>query len=741
MPRDRSAAQRRRRSLDRLAQIHGIERSYTDVWRKRRVVSAASQRALLQAMGIPCEDDAEVDASLRLAERAALEEVLPPVIVTRGPKPSVAFTLPSSFARRIAWSVRTEAGPTVAGEADPHDLQVVEEVSADGVCYRRYRVELPPLVLGCHALELSVGVAATTALIVAPNRAFGVADVGESEELWGVTAPLYGLRSETNWGVGDFHDLGDLAKLCGGFGAAFVGINPIHAQYPATPARYSPYAPSSRRLLNTLLIAIDQVPELAYCDRARALLQEPAFHSLLGDTRAAEMVDYERVGRLKLEVLELLFETLRARRDGPRWLAFEAFRREAGSDLEHQALFDALSVHLQERDPDLTSWRAWPLPYQDPQSEEVAGFARTHPWRISFFAYLQWLAAEQLEQAQRRAQTAMPLGLYLDLAVGVAPDGAEAWAHRESIVEGATLGAPPDEFNHNGQNWGLAPLLPRALRARAYSPLIAILRAAMRHAGALRIDHVLGLQRSFWCPANPDVPGAYVRQPIDELLGVIALESHRQRCVVIGEDLGTVPNGLRRKLDRAGVMGCSLLYFEREASGGFRPPARYRPSTIASIGSHDLPTLVGFWEGRDIDWRERLGLYPDPGVGLEPRRLRTAERRALMTLLADEGLLPPGIDPKSPPRELPWTLVVALHRALARSPCKLVALQIEDALGAIEQANLPGTIDQHPNWRRRLSRMISEIGDMPGFVELTQAIAAERTPTATSEPDAVQSLA
>ncbi|MEM7025424.1 MAG: 4-alpha-glucanotransferase, partial [Pseudomonadota bacterium] len=378
MPRARSAAQHRRRSLDRLAQIHGIERSYTDVWKKRRVVSAASQRALLQAMGVPCEDDAEVDASLRLAERAAWEEVLPPVIMTREPKPSVMLTLPSSFTRRVAWAVRTETGRTVAGEFDRHDLEVLQEAQVDGAHYRRCRVELPPLPLGYHVLELSAEVTATITLIVAPNRVFGVADLGESDKLWGVTAPLYGLRSESNWGVGDFHDLGDLAKLCGGFGAAFVGINPIHAQYPASPARFSPYAPSSRRFLNTLLVAIDQVPELAYCDRARALLREPAFHSLLGNTRAAEMVDYEGVARLKLEVLELLFETLRADPEGPRWLAFEGFRREAGSDLEHHALFDALSAHFRERDPDLTSWRSWPLTYQDPQSEEVVRFAQTH---------------------------------------------------------------------------------------------------------------------------------------------------------------------------------------------------------------------------------------------------------------------------------------------------------------------------------------------------------------------------
>jgi 4-alpha-glucanotransferase len=319
----------------------------------------------------------------------------------------------------------------------------------------------------------------------------------------------------------------------------------------------------------------------------------------------------------------------------------------------------------------------------------------------------------------------MPLGLYLDLAVGVSPDGAEAWAHRGSIAAGASLGAPPDEFNEAGQNWGLAPLSPHALRARAYAPIIEILRSGMRHAGALRIDHILGLQRSFWWPAD-GAPGAYVRQPVDDLLGVVALESHRQRCVVVGEDLGTVPGGLRRLLDRTGVLGCSVLYFEREADGSFRRAASYRSGTIASIGTHDLPTLAGFWAGRDIDWRERLGFYGDPGQGERERGARRAELCALLRLLEAEGLLPQGIDPEAPPDDLPWPVAVALHRTLARSPALLMALQLEDALGAIEQANLPGTIEEHPNWRRRLAPAVAEIGRTRRLKEIAAAIADER---------------
>jgi 4-alpha-glucanotransferase len=247
----------------------------------------------------------------------------------------------------------------------------------------------------------------------------------------------------------------------------------------------------------------------------------------------------------------------------------------------------------------------------------------------------------------------------------------------------------------------------------------------MRHAGALRIDHILGLQRSFWWPAG-GAPGAYVRQPVDDLLGVVALESHRQRCVVVGEDLGTVPGGLRRLLDRTGVLGCSVLYFEREQDGSFRRAAAYRSRSIASIGTHDLPTLAGFWAGRDIDWRERLGLYGDPGQAEQERHARRTELVGLLRLLAAEGLLPQGIDPEAPPDDLPWPVAVALHRMLARSPALLMALQIEDALGAIEQANLPGTVDQHPNWRRRLEPSMAGLGRAQRLQELAAAITGER---------------
>lgn len=713
--------------LARLATLYGIEPGYSDIWQRRHVTSAATQEALLEVMGVPAGTDAEVRTSLALAEAAAWQNMLPPVIVARPGKPWTTLTLPDGPPVQPAWSIRTEQGATLRGEVELASLEVIGRAVLESTAYQRYRLPIPDLPFGYHRLEVSAGAREPAAahLIMAPECAFGVADLGAGERLWGITAPLYGLRSESNWGIGDYGDLGQLASMVAGTDAAFVGINPVHAQLPAAPERYSPYAPSSRRFLNVLLIAVEQVPELAASEAARALIAATGFQARLDEARRAKLVDYPAVAALKLQALSAVFESFLARQDSPRWAAFDAFRAQEGPSLERHARFDALFGHFHGRDPAQDRWRLWPEPYRDPDSAEVARFAAAHRDRVAFFAWLQWLAEEQLAQAQRRATAGMPIGLYLDLAIGVDPDGAEAWAHPDSIVAGASLGAPPDEFNAGGQNWGLAPLAPRASREQAYAPLISILRRAMRHAGAVRIDHILGLQRSFWWPRD-GVPGAYVQQPLDDLLGIVTLESHRHRCVVVGEDLGTVPDGLRTSLGEAGLLGCSVLYFERERDGAFRPGARYRSSSIASIGTHDLPTLAGWWAGRDIDWREKLGLYQEPGQAERLRLGRVEERKALLRLLAAEGLLPEDVAPDDLPSSIPWQVVEALHRMLARSPALLMALQIEDALGRIEQANLPGTIDRHPNWRQRLDRSVAEIGRARRLKALAATIRNER---------------
>jgi 4-alpha-glucanotransferase len=395
-----------------------------------------------------------------------------------------------------------------------------------------------------------------------------------------------------------------------------------------------------------------------------------------------------------------------------------------GEALEQHARFDALHEHAL-----LTtgawSWQEWPEPLRHPDSPEVAAFAREHQERVDFFAYLQWLADQQLRQAQARARAAgMQLGLYTDIAVGVSPAGATAWANPGVSLSGVSAGAPPDLFNLHGQNWGLAPLSPAGLREGAYALFAATLRHNMRHAGAVRIDHVMGLQRLFWIPdgAAP-ADGAYVRYPFADLVHIIALESERHRCLVIGEDLGTVSRGFRPAMQRAGLLSCRVLYFEREQSGAFLPPEGYPRQALVSVSTHDLPTLRGFWTGRDLKWRDFFARFPDENASKSAHAERQRDRVLLLQALRRAGLLPAGIDSEEPPDEPSDELVLAVHRYLARTPGHLLMVQMEDALDEEEQPNLPGA-QVHPNWRRKLARDLEQFATEPLVGRIAEAMAA-----------------
>ncbi len=714
-----------RRPLDRLAAHYGIEPDFTDNWQRRHLVADATKQALLTALGVPAESAAEIEASLHVALAASWQQILAPVeVVRKGAPLAPAVTLAAGLGGQLAWTVLTEEGERHRGEARLEALEVTAEEWIDGVRHQRRRLPLPlDLPPGYHRLEVTAGGTApgAMALTVTPERAFGLADLDRAH-LWGVTLPLYGLRSQRNWGIGDFGDLAELATAMAGLGAGLIGINPVHALFPSLADRISPYAPSSRRFLNVLLISIERAARRL---GGRPAL-DPAARTLLERARTAERVDYPSIAKLKQEALEQLHRGF-APSLGPARAAFDAFRARVGPSLERQAIFETLLEHLVREDPGNRCWSNWPADYRSPDHPGVAAFAARHAQRVEFFQFLQWLADEQLGAAQTEARAAgMPVGLYLDLAVGVDPDGAEAWADPATVAARVRIGAPPDDFSPKGQDWGLAPLAPLALRAQAYAPFVELLRRNMAHAGALRIDHVLGLRRSFWLPPERDLPGAYVRYPLSDLLGLIALEAERARCVVIGEDLGTVPEGFRATLSEAGLLGCRVLYFERDQEGRFRGSAGYPSACLASIGTHDLPTLAGFWVGRDIDWRERLGLFADAAQPARERTERALIRQRLLELLAHEGLLPAGLDPAGPPAELPWSVVLALHQLLARSPAELVVMQLEDALQLVEQANLPGTTDQHPNWRRRLEVPLEQLGADPRVLELAQRIQAAR---------------
>jgi (1->4)-alpha-D-glucan 1-alpha-D-glucosylmutase len=710
-------------ALRRLASALGVPPDYRDALGQIREVPSATLRAVCAALGYPAADDDAAEAALEQIEAARWTALLPPVMAWRGATGALDIPLsaPRAFgATTITWQVIAESGASHAGETHAAALPVIE--SGAGGERRRLTIALalPP---GYHALRVHAsGAVASTAearLILAPARAYQPPELASG--LWALAAQLYALRSRGDWGIGDFSALAELVACAARCGAAGVGVNPLHSLFLDDPERASPYSPGSRQFLNPLYLDVAAIEDFAECDAL--LLAE--LRARIATLRANPLVDYTAVAALKREVLALLYESFRMRHmaaDDAHAQEFRAFREAGGEALRRFAVFEALRDHLGADDPPLRDWRRWPADLAQPDAAGVAAFARANETRVTFFAWLQWHADRQLARvAARAAAAAMPVGLYRDLAVGVDVAGADAWGDQEVIVGDFTVGAPPDAWAPHGQNWGFPPLNPLALRKSGHRALVDVLRANMRHAGALRIDHVLGLMRTFWIPAGASAAdGAYVHNPFDELLAVVVLESHRNRCLVIGEDLGTLPEGLREALQESGLLSYRLLYFERGDGGRFLRPAEYPQQALAAITTHDLPTLVGYWQERDIAARAAVGGFADDAGPARARAERAQDRARLREALAGEALL------AAPPPAAEEPPVDAAHRFLARSRASLMLVQLEDALHEPDQANLPGTDREHPNWRRRLPVTVVEAFAAAPVLSLLQAVAAER---------------
>lgn len=537
---------------------------------------------------------------------------------------------------------------------------------------------------------------------------------------WGVACQIYALRSTRNWGVGDFADLARLAEIAAAEGADFVGVNPLHALFLAEPARCSPFSPSNRQFLNPLYIAVDW---LAGADALA--VPEAAFETL----RELDQVRYRRVGEYKQAALEELFRAFAAEAPAPERDAFESFCLEAGQPLYLHALFEALSEAMVAKGLG-SGWHSWPEDYRRPDGAAVRAFAEASADRIAFHSWLQFVADRQLAETQRRALAAgMRIGLYVDLAVGVAPDGSATWSDRDLVVPAARIGAPPDYFNAAGQDWGLAPLSPSALARRGFAPYREAMAAVLRHAGAIRIDHVMSLYRLFWIADGFTArDGVYVRYPFADMLRTLAEVSQERRAVVIGEDLGVVPEGFREVMEAMDILSYRVLFFERR-DGYFLPPDAYPHRALACISTHDLPTLAGWWGGHDIAVRSRVGLSAAERAPAEAEE-RAHDRRRLLGALADAGLMPAEMAPVlaggPAPEALPLPVAVALHRYVARSAACLFAVPLEDLVGATEQVNVPGTSEEHPNWRQKLPVDLEALPQTASFQAICAAVRDER---------------
>jgi 4-alpha-glucanotransferase len=691
-------------------------------------------------MDVRCGNENEARSTLQEIERVELLDVLPPVMVVRAGTGSVIVpvSLPAGTGT-ISWSVYLEDGARHRGDVRFGNLPLTESASDNALIERRSLVIAAPDAIGYHRLQIGGNniTPAEMTLIIVPKRCHLPAGLTADRPLWGISLQLYLLRSKENWGIGDFGDLKKFVKVAARLGASVVGLNPLHAMFLDAPEQASPYSPASRLFLNILCIDITAIPEFARAEAARSLVDASSFQAALASCRAAATLEYSAVAALKIPVLERVFDEFIRGANAERRASFDRFRSEQGQALERYCRYQALREHF-AKSSGRADWREWPEEFRNAESPAVIGFAEKNEHRIAFLAWAQWIADQQVADAAHAASAGgMTIGLYRDLAVGADAGGAETWANGDIVLSKLHVGAPPDILNPVGQDWGLPPFDPHRLRQAAYESFVALVRANMRHAGGLRIDHVMALQRLYLIPEGRRASeGAYVSYPVDDLVGILALESVRHQCLVVGEDLGTVPEGFRERMEAANILSYRIVSFEADHTGALVAPQDYPPLALATLGSHDLATLHGWWEGRDIALKAQHNLYSEESEETRQHDQRSRERAALVAALKEAGMDAAGrLDPAGP---FSPELTDAVHGFLALTRSGLAILQLDDLTGETDQVNLPGTSDEHPNWRRKQSLMLEDIETDPGVLKAAKILNSKRPHAVGLEPHAEQ---
>ncbi|MBB5499836.1 4-alpha-glucanotransferase [Paraburkholderia sp. MM5384-R2] len=729
-----------RRPNDRLAALAtraGFEVEWQDAHHNTQHVPEKTLGTLLERMGLPCGNATDIRHSAAALEAELSGRRLPPLmtaVIGRG------IALPAAAVRSGShYRIELESGSIIDGRFTAPKGEEALLAPIDETGYHT-------LVINDQRMTLAV----------APPRCYTVADAwrtlhgggGEGEReaaspappLWGIAAQLYGLRRTGDGGIGDYTALAQLARHGAQRGAHALAVSPTHAMFSAQPERFSPYAPSSRLWLNVTHID----PAAVFGADASACASAQAGNAWF-KYEELPLIDWPHATPLKLTVLRALYEQFSANerpQHSPRALEFHGFCERAGRALEDHARFEALQAAQLAQGGD-GHWRNWPEALRDPRSPEVEAFAAAHRDEVDFHLFLQWLASRGLLHAQHTAREAgMAVGLIADLAVGCDSAGSHAWSYPDDMLQGVSVGAPPDLFNQAGQSWGLTTFSPRAMRTQGFAAFIDMLRAAFAHAGGIRIDHILGLRRLWLVPEGESARnGAYLRYPFEDLLRLIALESWRHRSIVIGEDLGTVPSGFRERLDEHGIEGIRVLWFEGAPDGdGFKAPADWDRYAVGTTTTHDLPTVAGWWRGSDIMWRNRIGQTMARADGRDPEEAaleeRAQQRADLWRAFQQAGVAAPDVAPPDADNA-PVDEALAF---VAATPGPLVAFPLEDLLALDEQPNLPGSIDEHPNWRRRMTLPVDAMFDDPVFTDRLLAVdgarrAAARSSNTSAEPD------
>lgn len=712
--------------INELADLCGIIPEYWDIFGNKHITPIETKKAILKAMKLDIDSDESIKNAIYAKKAYPWNRFVEPVKVISVNEQPLKISIYVRVEEKeedkicILWSIRSEDRE----QKEEFILSGDELVISDErwMYGRRYvKIDLSDKChrdIGYYSMDIkfkipNVEISGTSRIIITPDYCYIPPEL-ENAKTWGLSINLYSIRSSKNWGVGDFGDLKKIVQWISGLKGGFVGINPLHAIPNKKPFGISPYSPITRLYKNFIYLDIENIPEVKELSSS----QLPVASSQIDELRNCKLIDYERVAALKISVLRNAFEIFYREhylKDSIRCKDFQRYLSEEGNNLESFATYMKDGNELAVTSNELKTGE----PLTDELLVNSNSSLVTGVKEILFYKYIQWLIDEQLKEISELAKNlGMTIGLYHDLAIGSIGGGSDAWNFQDVIAEGIDLGAPPDDFNPAGQNWGFPPLVPERLKESGYELFIQTIRKNMRHFGALRIDHALGMFRQFWIPKGMTASqGAYVKQPTEDLLGIIALESVRNKTMVIAEDLGTIGENVRETLFNFHMLSYRLLYFERNyPDPSFLPPEKYPEIALCTVTTHDLPTIYGWWIGRDIELKKRLGIFPDESVEQRSISERERDKSLLIEAIKSQGLIPDAHSPIIHPfthspylDEMTPELCLAIYEYLARTPCKLVAVSLDDVIGTLDQQNMPGITDSYPSWMQKTSITLEQM--------------------------------
>ncbi|MFH0813629.1 MAG: 4-alpha-glucanotransferase [Pseudomonadota bacterium] len=731
--------------INELSALCGIIPEYWDIFGKKHIIFVETKKAVLRAMKLKIESVENIIEEINERKYRPWKSFIEPVhVISVNDQPlKIPIYIPIEESKEnelsLSWSIEDENGKRnefmIIGEA----ITVSEQQWINGIRYIKINLlDMGRRDIGYYIIHVECKhpeniftggtniLYKTSKVIVTPDTCYIPSELRDGRT-WGLSVNLYSIQSSRNWGIGDFTDLKEIIRWVADLGGGFVGINPIHAIPNTKPFGISPYFPLSRLYKNFIYLDVENTPEVSESKDAQAIIKSVSFKKELNKLKKGKLIDYEKIALVQEKILRHAFDLFYERQythGTTRGNDFKRYISEEGTVLESFILFLTLWEHM-KKVHNVYTWHQWPEEYHSPSNVAVQEFRKTHEMETLFFKYTQWLIDEQLRETEKLARgLGMVVGLYHDLAIGSVGGGSDVWNYGGVIGE-ADVGSPPDDFNPNGQNWGFPPMIPERLKDKGYELFIQTIRKNMKYGGALRIDHAPGLFRLFWIPyGTSPKEGAYVWCPSEDLLRIIALESVRNRTMVIAEDLGTVGENVRETLKRFQMLSYKLFYFERNyPEPSFVPPEGYPEMALCAVTTHDLPTIYGYWAGQDLKIKKQLGMYPDDNLRREQFNERKRDKKLILFTLKSHGIISDDYlsEPKMISHMTP-ELCLAIYQYLAKTPCKLLLVSLDDIIGTLNQQNMPGTVDSYPNWMQKTPLTLEEMLSDKRFVVLSEML-------------------